>query len=96
MNRDPSGYPDHTIRSGKYRMFFILIAILMVTSVFLVPLVAAGKPASPGGKCKTEVCDGKDNDCDKLIDEGCPVYCDKDIDGYRNKTSTGTCNGVGC
>jgi hypothetical protein len=98
MNRDPSGQPDRTIRSGKYRMFFILIAILMVTAAFLVPLVTAGKPANPGGngKCKTEVCDGKDNDCDKLIDEGCAMYCDGDGDGYRGKTATGICNGVGC
>ena len=59
--------------------------------------VGAAKPSQPPStKCKTETCDGKDNDCDKLIDEDCPRYCDGDGDLYRSKTPFGTCSGTGC
>jgi hypothetical protein len=37
--------------------------------------------------CKTEVCNGKDDDCDGLVDEGFPVtayYRDNDGDGFGN------------
>jgi hypothetical protein len=42
---------------------------------------AAVNPAAP------EVCDGKDNNCDGKIDEGC-VPCDVDGDGHANPKTT--------
>ena len=38
----------------------------------------------------TEVCDGKDNDCDTTVDEGVTTtyYADTDSDGYGNASST--------
>ena len=85
-------------RPNDFRILIILLVFLMVTAFTLVPTVAAAKPAQPGGggKCKAEVCDGKDNDCDKQIDEGCSMYCDNDGDTYRSKVSTGTCSGTSC
>jgi len=43
------------------------------------------KAIHPGAK---ELCDGVDNDCDKVVDEGC-VQCDVDGDGYANPMATG-------
>lgn len=40
---------------------------------------------NPGAK---EVCDGKDNNCNKTVDEGC-LPCDVDGDGYAAKGATG-------
>jgi len=86
-----------TSRFRHERMFVILVIACMVISIVLVSPVMAGKPVQPPStKCKTEVCDGKDNDCDKLVDEGCSMYCDRDTDGYKNNLSTGVCSGSGC
>ncbi len=37
-----------------------------------------------------EVCDGRDNDCDNLVDEGVtvPFYADSDHDGYGGSSTT--------
>ncbi|MFA5175728.1 MAG: putative metal-binding motif-containing protein [Candidatus Nanoarchaeia archaeon] len=48
----------------------------------------------------TEICDGKDNNCDNSIDEGgvCPTityYCNTDNDGYFSSTAL-TCNTYNC
>ena len=50
------------------------------------------KTNTPGG---TEICDGKDNNCDNVADEGLTqtFYFDNDKDGYGVSTSTKTaCN----
>jgi hypothetical protein len=47
-----------------------------------------GNPAIyPGG---TEVCDGKDNNCNYITDEGCTICTDNDGDGYNAQTGCGT------
>jgi hypothetical protein len=80
-----------------YHVLAILVIACMVISIALVSPAIAGKPVQPPStKCKTEVCDGKDNNCDKFIDEGCSMYCDRDTDGYKSTLSTGICSGTGC
>ncbi len=48
----------------------------------------------------TEACDGKDNDCDSLIDNGnicfTNYYCDNDKDGAINKIIDGNCSTYNC
>ena len=44
------------------------------------------KAINPGAK---ELCDGVDNNCDKVTDEGC-AQCDVDGDGYASPLATGT------
>ena len=71
------------VQAGKFRThraIAVLVITCMVITLVLVSPVAAGKPVQPPSntKCKQEVCDGKDNDCDKLVDEDCPRYCDGD------------------
>ena len=96
--------PYHVQEAGSagkfrtHRAIAVLIITCMVITLVLVSPVAAGKPVQPPSntKCKQEVCDGKDNDCDKLVDENCPRYCDGDGDLYRSKTPFETCSGTGC
>jgi len=48
---------------------------------------------------KTEICDGKDNNCNSQIDENVcnyNYYCDNDKDGAYSINSSGTCNTYGC
>lgn len=49
----------------------------------------------------SEVCDGKDNDCNGKVDEGnvCSsnsYYCDKDGDGSISSTPSGSCSSYNC
>ncbi len=49
---------------------------------------------------KTEICDNKDNNCANGIDENnvcfTTYHCDSDGDGYKSKSSSGTCNTPSC
>ncbi|MCR4368358.1 MAG: MopE-related protein [archaeon] len=50
--------------------------------------------------CSAETCNGIDDNCDGVVDDGniCSrtYYCDLDSDGYAGTNQTGTCNVYGC
>lgn len=80
--------------------------VLLVASGVIAPQAVAapgGKGGGSGGKrtkCTEEICDGKDNDCDGLVDGDavCAItyYCDGDRDGYPAASPSGTCSIFGC